>query len=82
MLPVVEVLTWRSPIWVVQLTLNVVWAVPSDGTFTVRGFAPLTVQLLATPVSWTLWLPSARPLKVTWPLIPIVWLCVPSTVAV
>jgi len=34
-----------------QLTENVVLAVPPAGTVTVRGFAPLTVQFVATPVS-------------------------------
>ena len=35
-------------------TLNVVDTVPPDGTVTVRGFAPLTVQFAATPDSATL----------------------------
>ena len=36
-----------------QLTENVVDAVPPDGTVTVCGFAPLTVQFDATPESAT-----------------------------
>ena len=34
-----------------QLTENVVVVVPPAGTVTVRGFAPLTAQFAATPVS-------------------------------
>ena len=36
-----------------HVTLKVVDTVPPDGTVTVRGFAPLTLQLAATPDSAT-----------------------------
>ena len=51
--PVVAVVTERVPVVVVavQLTENVVGPVPLAGTVTVRGFAPLTVQLLGTSLS-------------------------------
>ena len=63
---------------VVQFTVNEVLPVPPAGTFTpVCGFAPLTVQLLAT-VSFTLWLPAASPVKVVLKLGAIVWLTAPG----
>src|SRR6266704_2895678 len=51
--PVVVVVTVRVPVVAVavQLTANVVEPVPPAGTVTVRGFAPLTVQLDGTPLS-------------------------------
>ncbi len=41
--------TVRLPGGVEQLTLNVVVAVPPDGTLTVRDVPPLTEQFPATP---------------------------------
>jgi hypothetical protein len=67
---------------VVQVTENVVDAVPPDGTVTVWEVPPLTVQFAGTPESTTPWLPAARLVNVTLPLIPIAWLDVPSTVTV
>ena len=78
----VLVVTVRLPGGVVQLTENVVVAVPPDGTVTVRGLEPLTVQFDATFVSATLWLPAERLVNVTLLLTPIAWLWLPSTVTV
>jgi len=61
--------TVKLPVGVVQLTVNVVDAVLPEGTLTVRGFDPLTVQFVATPESCTLWLPADRLVNVTLPLI-------------
>jgi hypothetical protein len=67
---------------VVQLTENVVVAVPPEGTVTVCGFEPLTVQFEATFVSVTLWLPADRVVNVTLALVPIAWPAPPSTATV
>ena len=40
--------------------MNVVVAVPPDGTLTVRDVPPLTVQFVATPEIATVWLPAVR----------------------
>src|SRR2546430_12612414 len=45
----------------VQATLNVVRAVSFGGTATVRGLAPLTLQLPGTPPSAARWLPAGMP---------------------
>ena len=50
----------RFPVGVVHVTVNVVVAVPPDGTLTVREVPPLTLQLPATPEIATVWLPAAR----------------------
>ena len=64
-----------------QVTEKVVVAVPPDGTVTVRGFAPPTEQLEATPDSASEWSPEG-PVKVTLPLVAIGWLNDPSIVTV
>src|SRR5256714_12784697 len=58
----------RLPGGVTQLTVKVVVAVPPDGTLTVRDVPPLTVQLAATPGMATVWLPAARFVYETLPL--------------
>ena len=55
--------------------------VPPAGTVTVRGFAPPTVQLEATPDSASEWSPDG-PVKVTLPLVAIGWLNEPSIVTI
>ena len=82
--PVVAVVTVMLPVSAVQVTTKAVTAVAPSVTATVRGFGAVTVQLLATPVSSTVWLATLSPLKVTPPLLlfPIDWLVVPSTVTV
>src|SRR5256885_10944948 len=70
----------RLPGGVTQLTVNVVVAVPPDGTETVCDVPFVTVQLAATPVIATGWLPAAKPVYGTLPLIAIVWGDPPSTV--
>jgi hypothetical protein len=62
-----------------QLTENVVDVEPPEGTVTVRGLAPLTVQFDATPVSATEWSP-AGPVNVTLPLAGIGWLAAPPSI--
>ncbi len=74
--------TVRLPVVAEQLTANVVLPVPPEGTFTVCVLPPLTVQLLATPESTTLWLPVASPLNVTLPFVATAWFAPPSTVTV
>ena len=64
----------RSPVAGVQLTLNVVVTVLPEGTVTLRGLAPPTVQFPATFVRATLWLPAERLVNVTLLLVPIGWL--------
>src|SRR5207244_11514664 len=64
-----------------QVTEKVVVVVPPAGTVTVRGFAPPTVQLEATPDSASEWSPDG-PVKVTLPLVAIGWLNEPSIVTV
>src|SRR2546426_237263 len=54
-----------------QLTENVVEAVPPDGTATVREAPPLTVQFEGTPERATVWLPAVKLVNVTLLLIPI-----------
>ncbi|PYO81044.1 MAG: hypothetical protein DMD68_13885 [Gemmatimonadetes bacterium] len=66
----------------VQVTVYETVAVPPEGTVTVRGLEPLTVQFEATSVSATLWLPAARLVNVTLLLIPIAWPAPPSTATV
>src|SRR5256885_10042933 len=83
--PVVLVLTVRLPVsggGAVQLTENVVDAVPPAGTLTVRDVPPLTVQFDATPDSVTVWFAAERLVNVTLPLVPIDRLAFPSTVTV
>ena len=74
--------TVRLPGGVPQLTENEVVAVPPEGTVTVCGLAPLTVQFPATFVSATLWLSAERPVNVTLSFAPTGWLVLPSTVTV
>src|SRR2546430_15807172 len=72
------------PMSAVQVTAKPVTAVAPSLTATVRGLGAVTVQLVATPVSSTVWLLTLSPVKVT-PvllLLPIGWLLVPSTVTV
>ena len=76
------VVTVRSPGGVVQVTANETVAVPPEGTVTVRGLEPPTVQFEATSVRATLWLPAARLVNVTLPLIPIARPAPPSTATV
>src|SRR5207253_586850 len=65
-----------------QLTEKVVVVVPPDGTVTVRGFAPLTLQFDATPDSASAWA-HAGPVNVTLAFVAIGWLIEPpSTVTV
>src|SRR2546426_12683268 len=64
-----------------QVIPKSVWAVLPAVTATVRGFCPLTTQLLATSVSPTEWLPPVSALNVTLPLVAI-GLVAPSTVTV
>ena len=45
---------------VVHVTVNVVVAVPPEGTLTVRDVPPLTVQFAATPEIAMVWLPAAK----------------------
>ena len=53
-------LTTGALLGAVQLTENVVVAVPPEGTLTVREGPPLTLQLPATPEMATVWLPGVR----------------------
>ena len=78
------------PIWPLPITRGcgtphatekLVVAVPSAGTVTVLGFAPLTVQFEGTPESAT-GLSPAGTVKVTLPFVVIGWLEVPSTTTV
>src|SRR5207247_8133822 len=71
------------PVSAVQLTAKAVGAVAPAVTVTVRGFGAVTLQLPATPVSWTVWRPTLSPAKVTPVLLLIVigWLVLPSQVA-
>src|SRR5205807_8641273 len=62
-----------------QLTEKVVLVVPPDGTVTVRGFAPLTLQFDATPASARVWSPEG-PVPVPLALVPIGWLHAPPLV--
>jgi hypothetical protein len=62
-----------------QLTENVVLVVLPAVTDTVRGFEPLTVQFVATPLKATEWLPGVRPVNVTLPLMPMARPAPPST---
>src|SRR5438067_11975784 len=62
-----------------QLTEKVVLVVPPDGTVTVRGFAPLTLQFDARPDSASVWSPAGRA-EVALALVPIGWLVEPPTV--
>src|SRR2546427_9948366 len=54
-----------------HVTVNVVRAASPAGTETISGFVPLTVQLSATPESWTLCGPATRPANVTLPFVAI-----------
>src|SRR6185437_15198078 len=65
----------------VQVIAKAVEPVPPAGTLAVCELPPVTVQLLATPPSTTVWLPLGRPVKVVLPLIPIDWF-VPFAVTV
>src|SRR5436309_10986103 len=82
--PVVAVVTVMLPVSAVQVTAKAVTAVAPSLTATVRGLGAVTVQLVATPVSSTVWLATLSPLNVTPVLLlfPIDWLVVPSTVTV
>src|SRR5437867_4506273 len=77
--------SWPLPITLASgtphVTEKLVMGVPSAGTVTVRGFAPLTVQFEGTPDSATGWSP-AGPVNVTLPFVAIGWLEVPSIVTV
>ena len=75
-------MTSSAPMFASQLTSNPVDADPPFGTFTSRGFCPSTLQLPATPVSSTEWVPAASPLNVTVPSDARAFDCVPSTVTV
>src|SRR2546430_14507609 len=59
----------------VQATLNVVRAVSFGCTATVRGLAPLTLQLPGTPPSAARWLPAGRPAAGAQWLMPLEVLC-------
>ena len=65
-----------------QLTAKDAVTEPPEGTVTVCGLSPLTLQFAATPERATLCWPAAIPMKVTLPLIAIGWLFVSSTVTV
>ena len=70
------VVTASSPVVggiALQLTVNVVEAVPPAVTETVRGLAPLTVQFDATAERVTEWPPAVSPVMVALLLIPIPW---------
>src|SRR5437867_1221714 len=58
--PVVAVVTTSSPVVGAQSIVKSACPVPPAGTVTVRGFAPLTVQLDAT-LSATMWSAAASP---------------------
>ena len=77
--PDVDVFTARSPVSAAQLTAKAAVAVPPGGTVTLSDAPPLTVQLAATPVSATVWLPAATPVSGMVALIPIGWGVPPST---
>jgi len=62
-----------------QVTLKVTFAVRADATVTLRGFAPPTVQLSATPTSSTWCAPLERLDKVIEALTPIAALAPPSS---
>src|SRR3981081_3670464 len=78
--PLLVVFTARLPVVDVQFTVKAAVAVPPDGTLTVCGFAPVTVQFVARPESATLWLPALTPLTVTVPFTEIGWPAPPSPV--
>src|SRR6266516_4669753 len=56
--------------------------VPAAGTFTVSGFALVTVQVAGTPPSPTTWSPAATPVIVRLTLVPMDPAALPSTVSV
>jgi len=65
-----------------QVTTKAPRPVPSAGTFTVTGFAPVTVHMLGTSASPTMWSPAVIPLMVMLcvaPIDPAEW---PSTLTV
>src|SRR6266513_2440222 len=80
--PVVLADAVRFPVGVAHVTVNVVVAVPPDGTLTVREVPPLTEQLPATPEIATVWLPAANPVYEALPLIASACGEPPSTVTV
>src|SRR4029077_2015185 len=82
--PLVAVVTVRHPVeGAAHVTVNAVDPPLPATTFTVRGFAPLTVQFAATPERATLGLPAGRLVKVTLPLVVAIgWLAPWSTVTV
>src|ERR1041385_4627898 len=53
-----------------HVTAKFVWFAPPAGTLIVRGFCPLTAQLLAMPESATEWSPAGIAENVTLPLTP------------
>ncbi len=77
--PLVAVLTARSPTRLLQLTVNVVESTPPSGIVTVVGFEPETLQLLAMLFNCTVWLPAARFGIVIEALMPMAVPAAPST---
>src|SRR2546428_10896435 len=65
-----------------QLTAKVVVVAPPDGTVTVCGFAPPTVQFAATPESATVCWVGSSAVNATLPLVATAWPAPPSTVTV
>ena len=74
-----DVVTLRLPAVGAQLMEKSVRVVLPAVTETVRVLPPLTVQLDATPLNATEWLPAESPLKVTLPFAPMDLLELPST---
>ncbi len=73
--------TCRSPVCELQLTVKVVVAVSWAGTLTVRGLEPDTVQLAATLSSWTVWFPTDSPATSSVSLMPSAVPTTPSTLS-
>src|SRR6476646_9084673 len=71
--PVVAVVIVSEPVAGVQVTLNAPCVVSPAVTLTLRGLLPATVQLAATPLSSTGWLPGASPSTLAVPFAPIGW---------
>jgi hypothetical protein len=63
----------RLPVLAVQAIAKATVVVSPAVTVTVRGFCPATVQLAATPVSCTVYVPGSISGLVTAPLASIAW---------